>query len=130
MNPYEEYQGPSTYLLAYYQRKEEEQMRRQREQEYWNSPDRLGPKGPSLREFKEIDNVQNAIQTVLCGMKGEETRNSDGFCCRLVQYGVLGKAYEVLRRYEKLLANEPLVEKIADDWIKAGAFDERVEGDI
>lgn len=77
---------------------------------------------------KEIASVRCALHAVLNAMTGEETRNSEGFYCLMVEHGVLEMAYEVLRRYEKLLAEEPVVEKIADDWRKSGAFLEGPKG--
>ncbi len=79
---------------------------------------------------KEIDGVRCTLQAISYGMKGEEIRNSEGFYCQLVPHGVLEQAYEVLRRYEKLLAGEPLVEQIADDWRKSGKFSEGPKGVI
>lgn len=78
--------------------------------------------------MKEIDSVRCALQSVLHGLNGEETRNSEGFYCRLVSDGVLEEAYEVLRRYEKLLVEGPLVEQIADTWRKSGKFLEGPKG--
>lgn len=78
--------------------------------------------------MKEIDGVRCAMQSILHGLNGEETRNSEGFYCRLVSDGVLEQAYEVLRRYEKLLAEEPLVKQITDDWRKSGKFSEGPKG--
>ena len=82
-----------------------------------------------MPEMKEIDAVRGVIHIVLCGMNGGETWNEqEKHYCRVVNYGVLESALEVLRRYEKLLAKEPLIEQIANEWRKTGAFYEDPEG--
>ena len=125
------YEGPSKYLEGYYQRKEEERAQKEREWEEWNGPERRGPKGLGRGEIKEIEWVRCAVQTVLYGLEGGEIWDEkEKRHRRLVDYGVLEKALEVLQRYEKLLTEEPLVEQIADDWWKAGAFCEGVKGEV
>lgn len=115
--------GPSAYLAK-------RERRRQAEYEYWNSPEMQDPKGRSICEEKsELEIVRCTLQTVERGMNGSETWDGTKKCyCRLVDYGILEQAVEALRRYEKLLSKEPLVEQIANDWRKAGTFYEGPEG--
>lgn len=116
------YNGLSAYLT-------ERERRKQAEHEYWNHPHLQGSVGPSFSNTSELVQVRRVIEAVKRGMEGSEIWNEkEQHYCRLVNYGVLEQAVDALRRYEKLLDKEPVVEQIADDWWKTGAFCDGSEG--
>lgn len=115
------YTGPSSYLA-------ERARRIQAEREYWSGSEIRGPIAPPV-EVTELELVRCAMRTVKLGMKDsrmwDETQKRYR---RLVDYGILERAVEIMRRYEELLSKEPMVQQIANDWKKAGAFNEGPEG--
>lgn len=116
------YNGLSEYL-------KERERRKQAEREYWNRPHLQESVDPSSFNALELEQVRQVIETVKRGMEGGEIWNEkEKRYCRLVNYGVLEQAVDALTRYEKLLDKEPMVQQIANDWWKAGAFCDGPEG--